>query len=68
VELGNVLEDGLETIWKEHEVLQKLRFRCLEGRCGGCSYQYLCGGCRADAFFYQGNYLADDPLCGLQKF
>lgn len=68
VELGNVSEDKLETIWKEHEVLKKLRFRCLEGQCGDCSYQYLCGGCRADAYFYQGNYLADDPLCSLYEF
>jgi MoaA/NifB/PqqE/SkfB family radical SAM enzyme len=35
----------------------------LKGRCGHCTYKYICGGCRARAYAYYGDYLAPDPGC-----
>ena len=35
----------------------------LEGKCGRCEYQRVCGGCRARAFAADGNYLGPDPSC-----
>ncbi len=34
----------------------------LEG-CGSCSYRYVCGGCRARAYNYFGDYTKPDPGC-----
>ena len=35
----------------------------LKGKCGSCEYRYYCGGCRARAYGYTGDYLAPDPGC-----
>jgi len=39
----------------------------LEGKCGDCSYRYQCGGCRARAYGYFGDYLAPDPGCIINR-
>jgi len=64
--LGNV-RNGLKEIWySSSEVLGSLRDReNLKGRCGGCGYKNWCGGCRAMAFAFSGDYLAEDPTCWL---
>ena len=50
--------------WKNNEILRELRNKdILEGNCGECKYRYYCGGCRARAYGYTGNYLASDPGC-----
>ncbi len=64
IKVGNILKDGFENVWRNSEVLQKLRDReLLKGECGQCKYKYVCGGCRARAYAYTGDYLASDPGC-----
>ncbi|MGC8949071.1 MAG: radical SAM protein [Thermoprotei archaeon] len=64
VKIGNLLKDDFEKLWREHELLWKLRNKdILEGFCGKCAFRYTCGGCRARAYNYFGNVLAPDPGC-----
>lgn len=62
IRVGNVLKDGLLNVWHNSEVLEQLRDReQLKGTCGSCEYKYVCGGCRARAYAYFGDYLASEP-------
>ncbi len=64
MELGDVRTTPFDEIWKNNEVLQKLRTLAYEGGCGSCKYKRSCGGCRARAAFYhEGNYMAEEPWC-----
>jgi len=64
LELGNIKEDDFEELWNNNHLLKELRNKDkLEGNCGKCDYRYYCGGCRARAYGYTGNYLASDPGC-----
>jgi AdoMet-dependent heme synthase len=64
MELGDVRQTPFDEIWKNNEVLQKLRTLDYEGGCGSCGYKKSCGGCRARAAFYhEGNYMAEEPWC-----
>jgi len=68
LKVGNILEDDFEELWKKNEVLNNLRNKdILEGFCGKCDYRYYCGGCRARAYAYTGDYLAPDPGCIYNK-
>ncbi|MGQ9511659.1 putative heme d1 biosynthesis radical SAM protein NirJ2 [Thermodesulfitimonas sp.] len=60
---GNVREKPFSTIWREAEVFQRLRTQEYSGKCGQCDYQEVCGGCRARALFYYGDYMAEEPWC-----
>jgi radical SAM protein with 4Fe4S-binding SPASM domain len=61
---GNVREESFPEIWESSPVFLDLRKRALLGRCGGCEYRKVCGGCRARAYAKTGDYLESDPLCG----
>jgi radical SAM protein len=63
VALGNVRERPLGEIYTTNEVLTSLRAGELEGECGRCEYQRLCGGSRARAYARTGRVLGDDPAC-----
>lgn len=64
IKLGNLRTENLQDIWFKSPVLKELRDRnLLEGRCHDCDYRNICGGCRARAYSYYGNYLAPDPGC-----
>jgi len=64
VKIGNLLKDDFEKLWREHELLWKLRNKdILKGFCGKCSFRYTCGGCRARAYNYFHDILAPDPGC-----
>ena len=64
MELGDVRETPFDEIWKNSEVLNKLRTFEFEGNCGKCKYKFSCGGCRARAAYYNdGNYMAEEPWC-----
>lgn len=63
VVLGNVYKESLTDIWKESKILQTLRMRDTEGKCGICSFKYVCGGCRAAAYFQYQNFIQEDPMC-----
>lgn len=62
--LGNIQDTDMEDMWKNNEVLLKLRNKdILEGHCGECDSKYICGGCRARAYTYNGDFLQEDPGC-----
>lgn len=62
--VGNVRTDDIEDIWRNNKVFAELRNKdILEDNCRSCDYRYHCGGCRARAYGYFGNYKAPDPGC-----
>ncbi len=62
--VGNVRKDDIQEIWLRNPVFEDLRNKdILKGNCGSCEYRYHCGGCRARAYGYFGDYLAPDPGC-----
>ncbi|HHH79885.1 MAG TPA: radical SAM protein, partial [Thermoplasmatales archaeon] len=68
LKLGNILEDDFEDLWKNNSILKELRNKdILKGSCGTCPYRYYCGGCRARAYGYTGDYLSPDPGCIYNK-
>lgn len=60
---GNVREKSFEEIWSGAEVFKELRTEEYKGGCGSCKYKKVCGGCRARAYFYHGDYMAEEPWC-----
>jgi radical SAM protein with 4Fe4S-binding SPASM domain len=64
ISAGNVLELGsFGDIWQHSKLLNSIREKRFAGKCGGCEYVQICGGCRARAFAQTGDYLKSDPLC-----
>jgi len=64
VERGNVRDRPLAEILDFDPVFQAMRHRDqLKGKCGRCRYRWTCGGCRALAYYHNGDYLAEDPTC-----
>lgn len=62
--VGNVRETPFHRIWKESEVFLALRDTGrLTGKCGLCEYKAWCGGCRARAYYSNGDYLSEEPYC-----
>lgn len=67
VHCGNVRNEKLADIYRNHPLLQSLRDTSrLEGKCGICEYREICGGSRARAYAHTGNPLASDPGCPYQ--
>jgi len=63
---GSVKDKSFKEIWHNATVLNALRTPKLEGRCGACEYQKLCGGCRARPLAQNGNMMGEDNLCTYQ--
>ena len=63
IRLGNVKEQPFDKIWRENEVLQRLRTLEYQGKCGICDFKARCGGCRARANYYNGDFMAEDTWC-----
>jgi len=66
ISAGNLIENGFdfEKIWLDSRFLNEIRDpAAYKGKCGGCGYVNICGGCRARAYTMTGDYLAEDPLC-----
>jgi radical SAM protein with 4Fe4S-binding SPASM domain len=64
--VGNIRDQPLSEIWANSPVLRALRDRTrLADACLDCSLRSKCGGCRAVAYAYTGDYLAADPRCWL---
>lgn len=62
--VGNIREDDFVDVWDNNPVFWDLRNRDkLKGHCSECEFKYVCGGCRARAYGYFGDYLAPDPGC-----
>jgi radical SAM protein with 4Fe4S-binding SPASM domain len=64
IPVGNLREEKLKDIWENSKVINDLKDKdLLKEPCGSCEYRYVCGGCRARAYAYYGDYLASDPGC-----
>jgi len=63
VRLGNVRDDDIVEVYREHPLLRRIRAADFDGRCGACAYRDLCGGSRARAYAASGNPLGEDPGC-----
>src|SRR5471032_396567 len=64
VSAGSTRKTPFTDIWNDSSVFQQLRNPdALEGKCGECRYQSLCGGCRARAYAATGSFLAEEPFC-----
>ncbi len=47
LELGNVREDDIVSVYRDDPLLRRIRAAEFKGRCGGCRWRELCGGSRA---------------------
>jgi heme b synthase len=64
LDCGQVKEKGVEDIWKNSPVFNKLRdLNLYGGKCGRCEFIRVCGGCRARAYEISGNFLGEEPYC-----
>ena len=64
---GNVRQSSLTEIYRSSEVFTGVRdTSLLEGKCGRCEYNRVCGGSRARAYNTTGNLHAEEPLCAYQ--
>jgi len=62
--VGDLKKQSFKEIWTTSPVLRELRSReDLKEHCGICEYRSVCGGCRARAYAYFGDYKAPDPGC-----
>jgi radical SAM protein len=62
--VGNVREDDLVSVYREHPLFVALRDPDrLEGKCGYCEFRAVCGGSRARAWALTEDPFAEDPLC-----
>lgn len=71
VVVGNVRERSFQDIWidnpsDELKMLRAIKSN-LKGECGKCDYRELCGGCRQKAYYYNGDLLAEDPTCIVER-
>ncbi len=61
--LGNVMEEPIKEIYRENNLLLKIRRGEFGGRCGRCEFRDICGGSRSRAYSFYGDPLAEDPAC-----
>lgn len=64
--VGSVRDTPFAEIWQDAPMLRAMRAPKLEGRCGVCEFQKLCGGCRARPLARDGNLMGEDYLCTYQ--
>ena len=64
IKVSDLKKQSFKEIWRSSPILEDLRSRQdLKGHCGVCEYRSVCGGCRARAYAYFGDYKAPDPGC-----
>jgi radical SAM protein with 4Fe4S-binding SPASM domain len=64
IPIGNLKRDSLEKIWFTSDLLWQIRDKNnLKGKCNSCEYISRCSGCRAMAYAYTGDFMAEDPHC-----
>jgi len=67
VSAGNVRDIVLPDIYREAPLFRDLRNPAkLEGRCGACEFNKICGGSRSRAYAVSGNPLAEEPFCAYE--
>jgi GeoRSP system radical SAM/SPASM protein len=64
VVIGNIVRDDLAMVWRESQVLDRLRHKEPTGKCLSCnSYEECLGGCSARALAMTGDFNNPDPHC-----
>jgi heme b synthase len=64
VSAGSTRRTRFAEIWRSSQVFGQLRdLDALEGKCGECRFDAICGGCRARAYAATGSFLAEEPFC-----
>lgn len=64
IEAGNIKEQPFAEIWNNSPLFSTLRdISKIKGKCGGCEYKVICGGCRARAYEKTGDFLEAEPYC-----
>jgi radical SAM protein len=64
---GNVRQHDIADVYRSHPLFMALRDpHLLEGKCGRCEFNGVCGGSRSRAFALLGDPLASDPTCAYQ--
>jgi len=62
-EVGNIRKDSFQSLWQHADLFEQLRQPKLNGNCGRCEFQKLCGGCRARPYASGSSLMDTDPLC-----
>ena len=62
-EEGSIRDAKFWDIWNQSPTFQSLRNPKLQGKCGSCEFQKLCGGCRARPLALGGSLMDTDPWC-----
>ena len=64
VKIGNIINKSLIDIINSSSLdCFYNRENSLKGKCRICDYRQICGGCRASAFAFTGDYMQSDPQC-----
>jgi radical SAM protein len=64
---GNIRRRELIDVYRNSPLFLSLRdTSLLKGKCGRCEFKNICGGSRARAYAFTGDYLAEEPLCVYQ--
>jgi len=66
IEAGDLRAEGYDfrRIWEESDFFREIRdLDSYHGKCGVCEYRRVCGGCRARAYYVNGDYLGEEPDC-----
>jgi len=67
ISCGNLWTDNLLDVYRNSDVFRALRDSDrFGGKCGYCEYRKICGGSRARAYAWHGDYLAEEPCCSYQ--
>ena len=61
---GNIRQQSLVDIYRDSPLFRDLReLGTLQGRCGVCEFNTICGGSRSRAYSMTGNPNAEEPFC-----
>jgi len=63
---GSLRNSSFTEIWRDGAIFKALRAPKLEGRCGACEFQNLCGGCRARPLARSNQLMGEDFLCSYE--
>ncbi|HYL73823.1 MAG TPA: radical SAM protein, partial [Bryobacteraceae bacterium] len=67
ISAGNVRRDSIVDVYRNSSLFKILRDTSAKvGKCSYCEYHKICGGSRARAYAFTGNYLEADPRCTYQ--
>lgn len=61
--IGQIRQQNFSRIWSSADDFRSLREPRLNGRCGRCEYQKLCGGCRARPVAAGKGLMDEDTFC-----